>query len=172
MIESVSLTYRNATPEDEDFLFKLYANTRTEEINAWGWNNQQQEAFLKMQFQAQQTSYRNQFPKSKYQIVLIQKLSIGAMLVIRNEAEIYLADLALLSEYRDRGIGSFLLHNLLAEATQAQKPVSLQVIQVNRALRLYQRLGFSIVGNNGIHFVMEWQPPNAAEWKLSRISNK
>ena len=165
MLESVSLTYRNAASEDESFLFKLYASTRTEELDAWGWNTQQQEAFLKMQFQAQQTSYRNQFPNSNYQIVLIQKLSVGAMLVIRNEAEIHLADIALLPEYRDHGIGTFLLQNLLAEAAQTRKPVRLQVIQVNRAFRLYQRLGFSTVGNNGIHFAMEWLPPNIASRK-------
>lgn len=165
MLESVSLTYRNAVPEDEGFLFKLYASTRTEELDAWGLDTQQQEAFLKMQFLARQTSYRNQFPNSNYQIVLIQKLSVGAMLVIRDEAEIYLADLALLPEYRDRAIGTFLLQNLLAEAAQTRKPVRLQVIQVNRAFRLYQRLGFSTVGDNGIHFVMEWLPPNAAAWK-------
>ncbi|MEM8778343.1 MAG: GNAT family N-acetyltransferase [Cyanobacteria bacterium P01_G01_bin.49] len=162
MLESVSLTYRNAAPEDESFLFKLYTSTRTEELDAWGWNTQQHEAFLKMQFQAQQISYRNQFPNSNYQIILIQKLAVGAMLVIRKEAEIHLVDLALLPEYRDQGIGTFLLQNLLIEAAQTRKPVRLQVIQVNRAFQLYQRLGFSTVGNNGIHFAMEWLPPNIA----------
>lgn len=165
MLESVSLTYRNAAPEDESFLFKLYASTRTEELDAWGWDTQQQKAFLKMQFQARQASYRNHFPNNNYQIVLIQKLSIGAMLVIRDEAEIHLADIALLPEYRDRGIGTFLLQNLLTEAAQARKPVRLQVIQVNRAFRLYQRLGFSTVNDNGIHFAMEWLPPNIAARK-------
>ncbi len=165
MLESVSLTYRNAAPEDESFLFKLYASTRTEELNAWGWDTQQQQAFLKMQFQARQISYRNQFPNNNYQIVLIQKLAVGAMLIIRNEAEIHLVDLALLPEYRDRGIGTFLLQNLLAEAAQTRKPVRLHVIQVNRAFQLYQRLGFSTVGNNGIHLAMEWLPPNIASRK-------
>ena len=162
MLELACLTYRNASSEDAEFLFKLYASTRTEELNAWGWDSQQQEAFLKMQFHAQQTSYQNQFPNSNYQIVLMQQLAIGSMLVIRDEAEIRLADIALLPEYRDRGIGSFLLQNLLAEATQAVKPLRLQVIQFNRAIQLYQRLGFAKVGDNGTHFLMEWQPPSAA----------
>ena len=158
MLELADITYRHASPEDEDFLFELYASTRTEELNAWGWDTEQQEAFLKMQFHAQQTSYKNQFPNSNYQIVLMQQLAVGSMLVIRNKTEIRLGYIALLSEYRDRGIGSFLIQNLLAEATQAVKPVRLQVIQFNRALQLYQRLGFSKVGDNGTHFLMEWQP--------------
>ena len=158
MLELADITYRYASPEDEGFLFELYASTRTEELNAWGWDTEQQEAFLKMQFHAQQTSYKNQFPNSNYQIVLVQQLAVGSMLVIRDEAEIRLGDIAILPEYRDRGIGSFLLQNLLAEASQAAKPVRLQVIQFNRAIQLYQRLGFSKVGDNGTHFLMEWQP--------------
>ena len=153
MLESVSLTYRNAVPEDEGFLFELYASTRIKELDAWGWNNQQQEAFLKMQFQARQSSYKNQFPNSNYQIVLMHQLAVG---------EIRLADIALLPEYRDRGIGSFLIQSLLAEAARARKPLRLQVIQFNRALRLYQRLGFSKVSDRGVYFSMEWLPPAAA----------
>ncbi len=118
-----------------------------------------------MQFHAQQTSYQNQFPNSSYQIVLMQELAVGSMLVIRNEAEIRLADIALLPEYRDRGIGGYLIQNLLVEATQAGKPVRLQVIQFNRAIQLYQRLGFSKVGDNGTHFLLEWQPTSAAARK-------
>ena len=165
MLELANLTYRNASSEDAEFLFELYASTRTEELNYWGWDTQQQEAFLKMQFHAQQTSYQNQFPNSSYQIVLMQQLAVGAMLVIRDEAEIRLADIAILPEYRDRGIGSFLIQNLLAEATQVGKPVRLQVIQFNRANQLYQRLGFSKFGDNGTHFLLEWQPPSVATLK-------
>ena len=167
MLESVSLTYRNASPEDEGFLFELYASTRIKELDAWGWNTQQQEAFLKMQFQARQSSYKNQFPNGNYQIILIQKLAVGAMLIIRNEAEIRLADIALLPEYRDRGIGSFLIQSLLAEAARARKPVRLQVIQFNRAIKLYQRLGFSKVSDSGVYFSMEWLP-----LVTMRVSNK
>lgn len=159
------LTYRNASPEDEKFLFELYTSTRTEELSAWGWDTQQQAAFLNMQFQARQSSYKNQFPNSNYQIVLIHKLAVGAILVIKNEAEIRLADIALLPVYRDRGIGSFLIQSLLAKAARAKKPLRLQVIHINRAIKLYQRLGFSIVGDNGTHFVMEWLPPDAAARK-------
>ena len=165
MLELADLTYRNASPEDEEFLFELYSSTRTEELNFWGWDTQQQEAFLKMQFHAQQISYKNQFPNSNYQIVQLRKLAVGSMLVIRDEAEIRLADIALLPEYRDRGIGSFLIQNLLAEASQAEKPVRLQVIQLNRAIQLYQRLGFSKVGDTGTHFLLEWQPTSVATLK-------
>lgn len=80
------------------------------------------------------------------------------MLVIRSETAIHLADIALLPQYRNQGIGRFLIQKLLAEATQALKPVRLQVRQSNRALRLYQRLGFSKVSEQGIHFLMEWLP--------------
>ncbi|MGI8685235.1 MAG: hypothetical protein ACR2MO_09140 [Acidimicrobiales bacterium] len=33
------------------------------------------------------------------------------------------------------------------------------VEQFNPALRLYERLGFTHVGEHGIHLLMEWRPP-------------
>ena len=36
---------RPSLPEDRDFLFRLYASTRVEEIRGFGWNAVQQEAF-------------------------------------------------------------------------------------------------------------------------------
>jgi len=43
--------------------------------------------------------------------------------------------------YRNAGIGSALLHAVMAEATQAGKPVRIHVETQNPALRLYTRLG-------------------------------
>ena len=46
----------------------------------------------------------------------------------------------------------------MAEAAQTGKPLRLHVEFFNRALHLYQRLGFSKVSDTGIYFEMEWRP--------------
>ena len=43
---------RLATSEDESFLLSVYAGTRTEEMALAAWNAAQQDAFLRMQFNA------------------------------------------------------------------------------------------------------------------------
>ena len=56
-------------PEDEPFLFELYASTRGDEMALVGWDKAQQEAFLRMQFNAQRSSYAMQFPNADYRII-------------------------------------------------------------------------------------------------------
>ena len=50
---------------------------------------------------------------------------------------------------RGQGVGTLLLERLLAEAGSRFHSVSLSVWPENRALRLYERLGFTVVGRAG-----------------------
>lgn len=152
------LTLRCAQPEDAAFLFDLYASTRAEEMAAWGWDAAQQQAFLKFQFTAQQQHYESLEPEPDQQIVLRDDRAIGRLIVVRGEQEILLADIALLPEYRNAGIGTQLIQGLQAKAAQANNQVRLHVEKSNRARRLYERLGFQIVGDAGMHWQMEWHP--------------
>jgi hypothetical protein len=52
----VSLDLQPLRAEDEPFLFKLYASTRRDEIALVGWDKPQQDAFLRMQYNAQRSS--------------------------------------------------------------------------------------------------------------------
>ncbi|HEY8209240.1 MAG TPA: GNAT family N-acetyltransferase [Myxococcaceae bacterium] len=149
---------RPATPEDEAFLFALYASTRAEELEAWGLIGPQREAFLQMQFRAQQQHYRAQLPRADHQIVLVAGAPAGRLLVDRREDEIRLADIALLPEHRGRGLGTALLQALLAEAKAAARPVRLHVLHGSRAAALYARMGFSTLAADGPYVLMEWRP--------------
>ena len=122
------------------------------------WNEAQQEAFLAMQFTAQHRQYHSQYPDADFQIVLVDGVPGGRLYVARLEDEILLIDVALLTEYRNRGIGTALVEDLLAEAGQAGKPVRLHVEPFNPALRLYIRLGFEKIAEHGFYWFMERAP--------------
>lgn len=150
--------FRPATPEDDAFLFALYGSTRAEELDAWGLAGPQREAFLRMQYTAQQQHYRARLPRADHQIVLVDGAPAGRLLVDRREDELRLADIALLPEHRGRGLGTALLQALLAEARATAKPVRLHALQGSRAAALYTRLGFSTLAADGPHVLMEWRP--------------
>ena len=159
MVDFDFLILRRGRLEDEAFLLELYSSTRAEELDSWGWDVQQRSHFLKMQFEAQQRAYRSCFPDSDRQIVLWENCPIGSILAVSNQEEIRLVDIALLPVHRNKGIGTLLIQNLLTEAEETSKPVRLQVIKFNRAVRLYERLGFLKREDTGIYFVMEWVSP-------------
>jgi len=61
-------------------------------------------------------------------------------------------------ECRGRGIGSTLLHQVMARGTAAGKPVTIHVEAYNPALTLYRRLGFEPIDTNGAYLLMRWTP--------------
>ncbi|WP_312110757.1 GNAT family N-acetyltransferase [Brevibacillus reuszeri] len=152
-----SLQTVEATTEEEDFRFQVYASTRQEEVAAWGWDMTQQKAFLRMQFEMQQKSYRLQYPDANYQIIIADEEPIGHMLLVHRDDKIILADLALLPSSRGCGIGSTVIRQLQMQAEQLAKTIRLHVMITNEARHLYERLGFRVIGENGLHMEMEWK---------------
>ncbi len=152
----VPLQLRPVRPDDQDFLFQAYASTRAEEMALVNWDAAQQHAFLQMQFNAQTQHYRIHYPNAEYKIILHNQTAIGRLIVNRADDEILLMDIALLPEYRNTGLGTALIRELIAEARHTRKPLRLHVETFNPALRLYERLGFTRIGETGIYREMEW----------------
>ena len=153
-----SIGLRPALAADEPFLFRVFASIREDEVQLVAWNDDQKAAFLTMQYSAQRSSYLHNFAGSGYDVISIGDRPVGRLFVHRSTDFIRLVDLGLLREYRNRGIGGALLTALQDEAALAGKPVRLHVGSFNRALALYERLGFRPVGETGIHVEMEWAP--------------
>jgi ribosomal protein S18 acetylase RimI-like enzyme len=151
------ITFRPEQPEDEPFLSRLYASTRTEEMALTGWPAEQQEAFLRQQFQFQTLHYRAYYNGASFEIILQDQRPVGRIYIHRGAEEIRLMDIALLPEFRGAGIGTWIMRNLLDESARSQKPVTLHVEPYNPAVRLYQRLGFRVVEQRGVNLFMEWR---------------
>ena len=144
------------TPEDESFLFAVYASTRLEELAGTGWDDNQKLAFIRMQFIARERSQ----PRVDNKIILLNGRPVGRMLVDRTETPIVLRDIAVLTAYRNAGIGSRLLQELITEAAAAGKPVRLHVVASSPAVRLYERFGFRGSGaeSGAAYLEMTWVP--------------
>jgi len=160
-----AISFRPVRPSDEGFLSEVYASTRLDELAPLGWTAAQQHAFLRMQFTAQHRSYLAQFPAADFLIILWHGRPVGRLYLERRADEIRGIDIALLPEYRGAGIGTAVLHDLLAEAACAGKPFRIHVAKANRAQRLYERLGFSMLEDNGVYLFMEWSPDR---WQLGK----
>lgn len=151
-----AVSLRAATPSDQDFLFALFASTRSEELAGLSWDPKQAEAFIKMQFTTQQHNYGSLYPTAINSIIELADRAIGRILIERSAAEFLLVDIAILPEHRSNGIGSALIQDLLTEAKAQSRPVRLYVINSNPAARLYERLGFSPISNDGVYMEMKW----------------
>ena len=111
-----------------------------------------------MQYEAQQRFHESEFKRVADEVVLADGKPAGRLMFEQREHEIRCVDFALLPQYRGQGIGTGLLNNLQGQARGANKPLRLQVIRFNRAIHLFERVGFVRTSETGTHFQMEWRP--------------
>jgi len=111
-----------------------------------------------MQFSAQDGFYREHFPDATFDVVTVDGIPAGRLYVDRRAAEIRIIDIALLPEYRGHGIGTALLTPILDEADRTGKTVSIHVEHQNPARRLYDRLGFVKIEEQGVYQLLERRP--------------
>jgi ribosomal protein S18 acetylase RimI-like enzyme len=110
-----------------------------------------------MQFHAQQTGYRTQFPDAEYSIIEQKGEAIGYLIINNSDESIRLVYIAFLPHERNRGYGRHLLQTLQAEAAGANKPLMLSVDPQNMpAKHLYLSSGFQIKDADSANLEMIW----------------
>ncbi|MGE7843727.1 GNAT family N-acetyltransferase [Lysinibacillus sp. NPDC093712] len=145
------------TNADEAFLFEVYSSTRNQEVDAWGWSVEQKQIFLEMQWRAQHASYKQQFPDASNSIIVVDNQCVGRLLIKELQGYHHLIDISLLPIYQGKGIGTYVINELLQKASKGKKAVILRVFQTNPARNLYERLGFRVVSVDELYLKMRWQ---------------
>jgi len=153
----MSIALREITAEDEAFLREVYASTRALELSLVPWSTEQREAFLEFQFDAQHSHYLSQYPEASYQIILSASEPIGRIYVLREEEVIRILDVTLLLDHRNAGVGTELIRELIHEADQSGKALHIWVEDFNPSTRLFERLGFSKVQQDGFNCLLEYR---------------
>jgi ribosomal protein S18 acetylase RimI-like enzyme len=135
---------RPARPEDYDFALRLYMETiKPYTIAFFEWVDQEQEARFAAQYRVDETV-----------IISHSGADIGWFASRESDAETTLLQFYIAPAYQRQGIGSQVLQGLIEQWRLAGKPIALGVLKNNPARRLYERLGFRIIGENDIKFFM------------------
>jgi len=157
------ITKRPIETSDMPFLQHLYGTTRAPELTTVDWTFEDKAAFIAQQFQAQHHHYISYYHDATFALLLLDNQPIGRLYVHRSPSEICIIDIALLPAYCNQGLGASLTKQLMAEAEAHNQKVSLHVEPYNPALRLYQRLDFQYIEQNGIYYLMCWQPKSTEQ---------
>lgn len=160
-----SVTTRPVVREDEPFLYEVYCSSRAYEMALLPWDEAQKEVFLKQQFGAQTQHYLKHYPDAQYQIILLEERPVGRLYVNHGEEEIRIIDITLLAEYRGMGLGTPLIREIMDEGERTGRAVSIYVDKVSPAIKLFDRLGFSRIEDNGINVLFKWNPSGSIEQK-------
>ena len=148
--------FRRLTDADLPFLARVYASTRAGELAAAPMTEPMKQAFLAEQFTLQHKHYQKYYPEADWLVTARAGEDIGRLYIERWPSQHRIIDIAFLPEYRGKGFGTALLHDLLDEAAAVGKAVSIHVEKFNPAMRLYRRLGFETIEDKGVYDLMRW----------------
>ena len=100
------------------------------------------------------------FIPSEIHLVSVDGRDAGFIAARHDSDVIQLFNLMIAPEFQNRGLGGAVLGELLAVAQARQLPVRLQVMKVNPARRLYERMGFTVIPaeETPTHYRMIWRP--------------
>ena len=139
------LELRAAASGDREFLWEVHRTALRPAVEAtWGWDETFQVHY-----------FTEHFTTSDWFIVSVDGVDAGVLQFSAKGDHLFLASVALLPEHQGCGIGTDLVNMVLAEGRQRNLPVRLQVLKVNRARKLYERLGFEAYGESETHVFME-----------------
>lgn len=151
------LRLRPERDEDLEFRFRLFCNSRPE-LALLPLEPAARDQLMQLQFRAQTMSYRARFSQARFDIIELDGVAIGRIVVDRLGTAVYIVDQAVTPQYRNLGIGSTIMRALMREAGRAGLSVCLMVSTTNDpSLRLYLRLGFVTVEAGPTHIELEWR---------------
>lgn len=153
------VTLRAERDKDLAFLQNLYAASREREMALlMDWSDAQKREFLEQQFTAQHSHYRQHYPQARFDVIERRGKPIGRLYVAELKRELRLIDIALMPVERNKGLGKGFCREVMAEAERLGKIVSLHVEDDNPAKKLYERMGFVVVGEVTFYKLMHWCP--------------
>lgn len=138
---------RAAEREDQDFLFALHRDAMRGYVDeTWGWDEAWQHAHFAATFAPAR------------QAVIVRgaagRRDVGRISLTRHWRKIFLRDIELLGPERNHGVGTAILNAVLALARDSDRYVELRVLRCNPAQRLYARLGFRVIEDDGARLRM------------------
>ncbi|HUH94259.1 MAG TPA: GNAT family N-acetyltransferase [Casimicrobiaceae bacterium] len=138
---------RAARAEDRAFLFALHRSAMKGYVEAtWGWDEEWQ-----------RRHFEQTYAPARHAVVVRHGepvRDIGRISLTRHWRKIFLRDIELIPGERNHGLGGALIGALLGLARSERRAVELVVLKCNPAQRLYRRLGFEVIGDDGERLTM------------------
>lgn len=143
----MKLERRTATVNDEEFVHNLHHEAYRDVVcRQFGeWDISRQDKF-----------FEEKWNPKKFQILLCDGTPCGFLSVEDRSDHIFLSEVVILPAYQGRGIGSQIIDEEMQRALDSGLPVRLQVLNENRAIKLYKKIGFREYGVTDTHIQMVW----------------
>ena len=138
-VVSVPYSLRQAIESDLPFVTSLHHETLKEYIAPiWGWDEKRWDGFIAAWFKPE-----------RVQIIVLENKDVGILVVEKHESYIFFESISVASALQNRGLGTKVIKDIVNRSDLLCLPIKLDVLKSNKsARRLYDRFGFTIVGES------------------------
>jgi ribosomal protein S18 acetylase RimI-like enzyme len=156
--ESLTTADANHAADPGALAYRLFASDKLAQFAAAGLPQQQAEMLVQMQWRGRNLTYAQQNPGTEDWIISLEDgTSVGRYSLQKTLQGLRMVDLAILPEYRGRGIGTQVLQQISGTIAATSGTFSLRVEKNNPAQRLYARLGFTAINEDELAYEMVLQ---------------
>jgi ribosomal protein S18 acetylase RimI-like enzyme len=150
----MTIQLRKARPEDYAFIRRIHHRTMEAYVKDF---------FCSWDQDYQDKRFASQFKIEEARIIVCDGSDIGWLAKRELPKEILVTDIFVAPEHQNGGIGTIILRDLISEARREGKSVSLSVMKNNPARRLYERVGFKVIGENEYKFFLRYETAGGGE---------
>jgi ribosomal protein S18 acetylase RimI-like enzyme len=145
------LEYKLKKASEEDFLlsYEIRKNSLGKYVEeTWGWDEEWQMKY-----------HKEDFNIDILQIIEVEGKPAGTLESYEEDGTIRVSGIYIIDEFQGKGIGCDIMQKIIDEAGSKDMQIQFQVLKVNvRAKKFYERLGFSVYGENQTHYQMIYKP--------------
>lgn len=139
---------------------------REDDWEFWRWlHHVAERATIERQFGPWDEAVQDVFARKTWEdtegeraVIMVDGIDAGWLHVKPKDGEIFLNQLILHPDYQNQGIGSAILEDLMMQAEDEGKILTLQTLLENSARLLYEKRGFKVVKKGETHWFMAWEP--------------
>lgn len=153
------ISLRFVEPDETEFWKEAFFDSIRDHFDALNLPEEHLQALLLQQFAAQKADYETHYPQAENYVIIFDEARAGRVILSTEHDDLHLIDIAVLSAFRRRGIGTGILKWLFDQSLRTKLPIRFYVEKNNPALDLYQRLGFETIADVTTHFQMQWRAP-------------
>ena len=136
----MQLALRQATEVDRELFWQLLVQSMRPYVEAtWGWHDADQ-----------RERFAAAFDPAACQVIELDGAAVGGLRVDYDTTPVRLLTIQIFPQFQCRGLGSAIITGILQQV--AGRPVWLQVLKVNPAKALYERLGFRVTHETETHW--------------------
>ena len=137
-VNGFKISNRHAVDKDLETLDEIYTQNMRD--------------YVELNYQWQPTLFRYNFKSCRYTVLHYKETIIGFLCLLPKDNSLYIGEIQIAAQHQNQGIGTKILQTIIKQSKEQYRELNLQVLRGNPAIKLYQRMGFTIHQETATHY--------------------